>query len=86
MLVFSTGKETKPLFYRSRTRQRKKDKEKMTRYSHVRKKHKSDCRIMTAEPFSGIEEMAPRDDTGFGRRQSSDNEMTSARSIRTMTR
>jgi hypothetical protein len=29
----------------------------MTCYSHVRRKHKSDCRIMAAELFSGIGEM-----------------------------
>jgi hypothetical protein len=92
MLVFSTGKETKPLFYRSRKmplcerrKTRKRDeRSEMTRYSHVRKKHESDCSIMTAELFFGIGEMAPRDDTGLGRRQSSDIEKTSAGSNKTL--
>jgi hypothetical protein len=40
---------------------------------------------MTAELFSGIGEMAPRDDTGLGRRrQSSDNEKTSGGSNKTL--
>jgi hypothetical protein len=60
MLVFSTGKDNDDtLFYRKKKRRKKKDKEKrkMTLYSRVRRKHKSDCRIMAAELFSGIGEM-----------------------------
>jgi hypothetical protein len=72
MLVFSTGKENDNAVLqegregRRKTRKRE-ERSEMTRYSHVRRKHKSDCRIMAAELFSGIGEMAPRDDTGLSR-------------------